>query len=38
MLEKGFVLPNINFDKPNEAIPLVKWNMKVCEVYNLCVQ
>lgn len=29
MLEKGFVLPNINFDKPNAAIPLVEWNIKV---------
>lgn len=30
MLEKGFILPNIHFKKPNEAIPLAKWNMKVC--------
>lgn len=30
MLEKGFILPNINFKKPNEAIPLGEWNMKVC--------
>jgi acyl transferase domain-containing protein len=29
MLEKGFILPNINFDKPNPAIPLREWNMKV---------
>lgn len=29
MLEKGFILPNINFEKPNEAIPMAKWNMKV---------
>ncbi|KAK6067118.1 polyketide synthase [Seiridium cupressi] len=29
MLEKGFILPNINFKKPNEAIPLAEWNMKV---------
>ncbi|KAG0652505.1 Reducing polyketide synthase [Hyphodiscus hymeniophilus] len=29
MLEKGFILPNINFDKPNKAIPLAMWNMKV---------
>ncbi|KAI9737711.1 MAG: hypothetical protein M1818_005715 [Claussenomyces sp. TS43310] len=29
MLEKGFILPNINFTKPNEAIPLSQWNMKV---------
>lgn len=30
MLEKGFILPNINFKKPNEAIPLGEWGMKVC--------
>lgn len=29
MLEKGFILPNINFEKPNEAIPMAEWNMKV---------
>lgn len=29
MLEKGFILPNINFEMANEAIPLAKWNMKV---------
>ncbi|KAI0132887.1 polyketide synthase [Xylariales sp. AK1849] len=29
MLEKGFILPNINFKRPNEAIPLAEWNMKV---------
>ncbi|KAI9045941.1 type I polyketide synthase [Aspergillus affinis] len=29
MLERGFVLPNCNFDKANEDIPLEKWNMKV---------
>ncbi|KAJ5904404.1 hypothetical protein N7504_006787 [Penicillium tannophilum] len=29
MLERGFVLPNANFDKPNEEIPMDKWNMKV---------
>ncbi|KAF4538109.1 Polyketide synthase [Lasiodiplodia theobromae] len=29
MLERGFILPNINFEKPNEAIPLAQWNMKV---------
>ena len=32
MLEKGFVLPNTNFQTPNESIPLAKWNMKVCEI------
>lgn len=30
MLERGFVLPNCNFSKANEEIPLDKWNMKVC--------
>ncbi|KAJ6013440.1 hypothetical protein N7540_008031 [Penicillium herquei] len=29
MLERGFVLPNCNYDKPNEEIPMDKWNMKV---------
>ncbi|KAJ5291777.1 hypothetical protein N7478_001028 [Penicillium angulare] len=29
MLERGFVLPNCNFDEPNEEIPMDKWNMKV---------
>ncbi|KAM0519096.1 hypothetical protein ACHAPE_004092 [Trichoderma viride] len=29
MLDKGFVLPNVNFEKANEAIPLDKWNIKV---------
>jgi acyl transferase domain-containing protein len=29
MLERGFVLPNCNFEKANEEIPLDKWNMKV---------
>jgi hypothetical protein len=38
MLEKGFILPNINFDKPNEAIPLTQWNMKVCSTNILCFQ
>lgn len=32
MLERGFVLPNANFEKPNEEIPMDKWNMKVREV------
>ena len=31
MLEKGFILPNANFQKANENIPLAKWNMKVGE-------
>ena len=29
MLERGFVLPNCNFEKTNEDIPMDKWNMKV---------
>lgn len=29
MLDKGFILPNANFEAENEAIPLAKWNMKV---------
>lgn len=29
MLERGFVLPNCNFSKANEEIPMSKWSMKV---------
>ncbi|KKZ65546.1 hypothetical protein EMCG_08619 [[Emmonsia] crescens] len=29
MLEKGFILPNCDFEKPNSAIPLEEWNLKV---------
>lgn len=29
MLEKGFILPNVNFEKANAAIPLGEWHMKV---------
>ncbi|KAL8996298.1 MAG: hypothetical protein Q9188_006601 [Gyalolechia gomerana] len=29
MLEKGFLLPNCDFQKPNPTIPLGKWAMKV---------
>ncbi|KAK3172947.1 Type I Iterative PKS [Lepraria neglecta] len=29
MLEKGFILPNVNFEKANDAIPLDEWNIKV---------
>ncbi|KAJ5832327.1 hypothetical protein N7474_000638 [Penicillium riverlandense] len=29
MLERGFILPNCNFEKANEEIPLDKWNMKI---------
>lgn len=28
-LEEGVIPPNINFDKPNEGIPLEKWKLKV---------
>ena len=35
MLEKGFILPNINFNKPNKDIPLAEWNMKVRIADNL---
>lgn len=30
MLERGFILPNFDFKKPNEAIPFAKWHLKVC--------
>ena len=30
MVEKGFILPNCDFQHPNPAIPFEKWNMKVC--------
>ncbi|KAM5349407.1 hypothetical protein ACJ41O_005912 [Fusarium nematophilum] len=29
MLEKGFILPNLNFERPNPSIKLDEWNMKV---------
>lgn len=29
MLEKGFILPNTNFEKANDEIPLNEWNIKV---------
>ncbi|RMZ80705.1 hypothetical protein DV738_g2551, partial [Chaetothyriales sp. CBS 135597] len=29
MLTKGFILPNVNFEKANSEIPLDQWNMKV---------
>lgn len=28
-LEKGVIPPNINFEKPNNQIPLEEWNLKV---------
>lgn len=29
MLEKGFILPNVNFEKANEKIPLDEWNIRI---------
>ncbi|KAG5979385.1 Type I Iterative PKS [Claviceps digitariae] len=29
MFDKGFILPNANYEAENEQIPLAKWNMKV---------
>lgn len=29
MLEKGFIVPNADFEKENPAISLSEWNMKV---------
>ncbi|KAL7623018.1 hypothetical protein AAE478_006697 [Parahypoxylon ruwenzoriense] len=29
MLEKGFVVPNADFEKENPAIPLSEWNLKI---------
>lgn len=29
MLEKGFILPNTNFERTNDAIPMDKYNLKV---------
>ncbi|GAB0135893.1 t1pks [Epichloe bromicola] len=29
MLDKGFILPNANYEAENQKIPLSKWNMKV---------
>lgn len=34
MLEKSFVLPNADFQKPNKDIPLTEWNLQV----RLCSQ
>lgn len=28
-LEKGLILPNVNFEKPNPKIPMDDWNMRV---------
>ncbi|KAH8655791.1 hypothetical protein BX600DRAFT_384985 [Xylariales sp. PMI_506] len=29
MLDKGFILPNVNYETANPAIPLKEWNMRV---------
>lgn len=31
MLERGFILPNHDFKKPNEKIPFSKWYLKVMQ-------
>ncbi len=28
-VERGVILPSLNFEKPNERIPLEEWNLKV---------
>lgn len=33
MLERGFILPNYDFQKPNTKIPLAKWNLKESLVF-----
>ena len=32
MLEKGFILPNCDFEKPNPEIPFKEWNLKVSPI------
>ena len=34
-LERGFVLPNADFVKPNSNIAFMEWNMKVCLKYHI---
>jgi acyl transferase domain-containing protein len=29
ILETGLIPPNLNFEQPNERIPLQQWNLKV---------
>ncbi|KAK8075870.1 Polyketide synthase [Apiospora hydei] len=29
MLEKGFIVPNADFEQPNPKIPLTKWNIEI---------
>lgn len=36
MLEKGFVLPNHNFEKGNPKIPFDEWHLKVCLLAEFC--
>ncbi|KAI1207118.1 ketoacyl-synt-domain-containing protein [Annulohypoxylon truncatum] len=31
MLEKGFIVPNADFEKENPAIPLSEWNLKISQ-------
>ncbi|KAI0896725.1 ketoacyl-synt-domain-containing protein [Annulohypoxylon nitens] len=31
MLEKGFIVPNADFEKENPAIPLSQWNLKISQ-------
>lgn len=35
MLERGFILPNYDFKKPNEKIPFAKWHLKVRRLHSL---
>lgn len=32
MLERGFILPNYDFKKPNDKIPFSKWHLKVSSI------
>lgn len=34
VLEKGLIPPNINFERPNAAIPTDKWHIKVCILHH----
>ena len=35
MLERGFILPNYDFKKPNDKIPFSKWHLKVYWSYRI---
>ena len=37
MLEKGFFLPNCDFEKSNPAIPFKDWNLKVLKISSLLI-